>query len=207
MRLDITSQDTHWWPNSGTFEVVIGAILTQQTKWTHVEQSLKNLHDAKLVYIDALASVDVDVLSSLIKPSGFYVTKASRLKQLAVHMQKDFADFETFANNVSREWLLAQKGIGQESADAILCYGCYRDVMVCDRYTSRLLDAFGYEFESYELMQEWLEEGVESYIDANKQHLTYALFHGMIVEYMKVYSKRKKVEIKPLQQMLQNLPI
>jgi len=106
---------------------------------------------------------------------------------------EEFGDFDSFKTSVTKEWLLAQKGIGLESADSILCYGCMRDIMVVDAYTDRILRAFGYEFESYEETQEWLTNGIEANYDKvcslyNKElplALVYAKFHAKIVEYGK----------------------
>jgi endonuclease-3 related protein len=138
---NITARDEYWWPNSRTFEVVIGAILTQQTKWENVEKSLDNLAKNSLMSVEKIAVCDDFVLSEMIKPSGFYNTKAERLKNLCVAIIEDFDDFDTFCEDVSREWLLSQKGIGKDSADSILCYACERDIMVIDSYTFRLFKA------------------------------------------------------------------
>jgi len=89
-------RDPLWWPNSGSFEsgsfeVVVGALLTQQTKWERVEESLENLKKNKLLSLDEIAGVPVAHLSELIKPSGFYNTKAARLKQLCINIKEDFS--------------------------------------------------------------------------------------------------------------------
>ena len=182
----------YWWPNVGTFEVVIGAILTQQSKWEKVEKSLENLKNANLCSLEALSESSIMIVESMIHPSGFYRKKAKVLHDLAHAITKDFGDFETFVMEVSREWLLAQKGIGFESADAILCYACKRDVMVVDNYTNKLLQALGYDFENYAALQEWLMQGIEENYNQisrdyeNCSYFTiYSRFHGKIVEYMK----------------------
>lgn len=201
-----TTRDPLWWPQSSTFEVVIGAILTQQTKWERVEESLANLKEYRHLSLEALSKADVQQLATLIKPSGFYNTKAQRIQMLCTHILNDFTTFEAFQNEVTREWLLAQKGIGMESADSILCYGCGREVFVVDSYTQRLLGALGYVFEDYEQIQEWVQEGIESnhnnikdiYKYEIKLHVIYARFHGMIVEYAKEYIRGKQVNLKPL---------
>jgi len=201
-----TTRDPLWWPKSGTFEVIIGAILTQQTKWERVEESLANLKEHRLLSLAALSKADVQQIATLIKPSGFYNTKAQRIQMLCTHILNDFATFEVFQNDVDRQWLLAQKGIGMESADSILCYGCGCEVFVVDSYTQRLLGALGYMFEDYEQIQEWMQEGIESnhnnikdiYKYEIKLHVIYARFHGKIVEYAKEHIRGKHVDIKPL---------
>jgi len=198
------NRDELWWPKSGTFEVIVGTILTQQTKWQKVEKSLENLRKEGLLNLEDIANIDAKELSLLIKPSGFYNTKAKNLKKLCQNIKDEFVDFENFVLQVSRSWLLAQKGVGQESCDSILCYACKRDVMVVDSYTNRLLGALGYEFESYEDIQNWLIFGIESNFDKiaseydNSLNKIYARFHGKIVEFCKDFMRGKKVEVEKL---------
>jgi len=187
-----------WWPSYGTFEVVVGAVLTQNTQWERVQVSLDNLRNAEILAPDLLAQTHIETLMELIRPSGLFKAKASNLIRLSRNLIDEFGDFETFALSVDREWLLRQKGIGPESADSILCYACARPAMVVDAYTARLLNAFGYEFESYDELQEWCEAGVRGYFDTVQLPAAFARFHGMIVEYVKRNSKGKKVDIKSL---------
>jgi len=175
----------YWWPNVGTFEVLIGAILTQNTSWKNVEKSLENL--ASFLEFESFLTLDESTLKKMIKPSGFYNQKAPRLLQLSFNIKRDFNDFKNFQANVTREWLLMQKGIGEESADSILCYTCYRDEMVVDTYTKRLLKTFNIEFDKYYEYKKYLEKGIRSSFDENDVNLIYARFHGMIVEYNKKY--------------------
>ncbi len=183
-----------WWPNAYTLEVVVGAILTQNTQWTRVEVSLENLRSNNLLTLEALASAEPELLIECIRTSGFFKAKSKNIQTLAQNIINDFSDFETFQYEVSREWLLGQRGIGPESADAILCYGCQREVMVVDKYTQQLLHALGREFDAYDDIQVWCEEGFRS----EDLHHDFALFHGMIVEYMKRYKKGKVIDIAPL---------
>ena len=206
-----TTRDPLWWPRSSTFEVVIGAILTQQTKWEKVEESLANLKEGGLISLEALSRAEVWQVATLIKPSGFYNTKAQRIQMLCTHILNDFGTFEVFQDEVTREWLLAQKGIGMESADSILCYGCGREVFVVDSYTQRLLDALGYSFEGYMQIQEWMQEGIEENLEKVQDiykyeielHSIYARFHGKIVEYAKTFIRGKHVDITPLIQSME----
>lgn len=208
-----THRDPLWWPNSGTQEVIFGAILTQQTKWERVEASLSNLREAGLDSLESFTDADIQIITALIKPSGFHNTKAQRLKMLCRHILEDFGSFEDFQEKVDREWLLKQKGIGMESADSILCYGCRRDVFVVDSYTGRLLEAFGYRFESYEEVQEWIVEGLEENMDKIhtlyrrevSRHQLYARFHGKIVEFSKENIRGKQVDLSHLISSLDNV--
>lgn len=194
-----------WWPNAGSFEVLIGAILTQQTKWEKVEKSLANLNNNAMVSLEALAAKKSSEIAPLIKPSGFYNTKAKWLVWLCKNIIEKFGNFENFQQDVSREWLLEQKGVGEETADSILCYACFRDEMVCDAYSARLLQSFGYEFETYGDIKEWLSAGILEYcVNFEEKNLNemYADFHGMIVEYCKKNSRGKIVDILPLENLV-----
>lgn len=187
-----------WWPNYGSFEVLVGAILTQNSQWTRVETSLENLRQEKVLSIDSLCEISIERFEELIVPSGLFKSKAQYLKSLASAIHDDFDGFESFCCKVDRAWLLKQKGIGPETADSILCYACKREAMVVDAYTVRLLRAFGYEFDSYDALQEWCVEGLSAQFEKNELPSVYALFHGMIVEYVKANSKAKVVNISDL---------
>lgn len=187
-----------WWPSYGSFEVIIGAILTQNSQWTRVEISLSNLSSSHLLNLKSLSEIDIERLQELIRPSGLFKSKAVYLKTLALKIKEEFGNFESFCLEVSRDWLLRQKGIGPESADSILCYACKRDVMVVDAYTDRLLKAFGYEFDSYDEMQEWCAKGLVPRYAEGELVMVYALFHGMIVEFVKANSRAKKINIESL---------
>jgi len=201
-----TTRDPLWWPRSGTFWVIVGAILTQQTKWEKVEESMKHLENAGVDSLAKLANLDLERLSTCIKPSGFYNTKAKNLSLLAKTILETFDSFEVFCETVNREWLLAQKGIGEESADSILCYACQQEALVVDAYTARLLEGFGYSFESYSALQEWMVEGIVSHQAKVNQlyhreialHELYARFHGKIVEFCKENSRGKVVNVERL---------
>ena len=183
-----------WWPNPYTFEVLVGAILTQNTQWIRVEVSLEHLRSNGLLTLEALASADQELLIECIRPSGFFNAKSKNLQLLSAQIIESFGDFKAFQDQVSREWLLERRGIGPESADAILCYGCGREVMVVDKYTQQLLTALGYDFDDYDEVQSWSLEGFEE----ENLHELYARFHGMIVEYMKRYKKGRAIDLSAL---------
>jgi len=205
----IHPSNIRWWPNALTFEVVASAILTQQTKWQNVEKSLENLREQGVLSVSGLAEISEAQLSELIAPSGFKNTKAPRLKRLCANIARDFGDFDEFARRVTSRWLGAQKGVGAETRDAILCYACGRDVMVMDSYGARLLGAFGYEFESYDEAQEWLSDldfdeisrlcfdghfgaefaGTRPFADGEINAI-YCYFHGAIDEFVKAHFSR-----------------
>lgn len=186
-------KDEFWWENSGTLEVVIGAILVQNTKWHQVKKAILSLKKYDLITLESLANIDLRLLESLIQNCGFYHQKAIRLKLLATNIISEFGDFDNFKNNASRQWLLSQKGIGFESADSILNYAFYREVMVVDKYTQKLLYTLGFEFDDYDALQDWLTRGVVDnyerienlYYKEIPLSKVYARFHAKIVEFSK----------------------
>lgn len=188
-----------WWKNAGSFEVVVGAILTQNTNWKNVESSLDSLESLGLLGLESIANCDLIILQNAIKTSGFFRQKAIRLQNLAQNILSDFGDFESFVENVSREWLLNQKGIGKESADSILNYACGREIMVCDKYTQRLLGECGFEFYEYDDIADFLMRGIVENYDRVvalygyeiAMSAVYARFHGKIVEYSKIHKVKK----------------
>jgi endonuclease-3 related protein len=197
-KLRLIEGDRYWWRNYGTWLILPEAILTQQTQWANVERSMENLFKLGLDAPEKIASAERWILAQAIAPAGFYNQKAERIALLLQKMIKDYGDFESFAENTDRQWLLACKGLGFESADSILCYGCKRAVMVVDNYTAKLLAALGREFESYDDIQDWLKSGVEGEFDRAQSELgklglslelTYAYFHGLIVEFCKTQKR------------------
>ncbi|BEG57869.1 3-methyladenine DNA glycosylase MagIII [Helicobacter sp. NHP21005] len=195
-----------WWPGAGGVEVVLGAILTQRIKFSKVQESLDHLKAASVLEPDPtkslenLAQIPLDNLAKLIAPSGFYRQKARYLQALSHNILKDFTDFESFRLKVSREWLLAQKGVGFESADSILNYACLRPVFVVDAYTYKLLAALGLEIEDYHELQSFFTQGLAQDLPQvcalyeNKLELAgiYARLHGKIVACMQA-----KIALKP----------
>jgi len=197
---DNPSRDPWWWPNTGTFETVIGAILTQNTTWLSVEKSLSNLAEA--LTPETLSAMPTEELEAHIRPSGYYRNKARNLQELSRAMLDDFGNFETFTAEVTRDWLMSRRGIGNETADAILNYACYREAFVVDSYTARLLEALGYPQKDYLAVQRWMLSGVESGCREVFSDLSlaqcYARYHGMVVEYCKVNRVGKRIDIASL---------
>lgn len=195
---NVAVENKKWWPNFGTFEVVVGAILTQNTKWQKVELALQNLRRENLISAEKIAEISQEGLALLIKPSGFYNTKAKRLKALCEAIVRDFTDFENFALAVDREWLISQKGVGAESCDSILCYACARPEMVIDSYTLRILGALGYEFESYDEAKDFMSgldfAKIYALTNLNDENEVYALYHGLCVEFCKAHLKGKNFD-------------
>ncbi|WP_292664303.1 3-methyladenine DNA glycosylase [Nitratifractor sp.] len=199
---DNASRDPWWWPESGTFTVVAGAILTQNANWERVERSLENLRNEGLLAPERMAEYPATSLEALIRPSGFHTSKGRNLRELSQKIMEEFGSFETFRQGVDRDWLLARRGIGPETADAILNYACYREAFVVDSYTARLLAALDYELTGYDAVQEWMLEG----LSGRESQLfpgfpvaqCYARAHGMVVEYCKANRRGRKILIEEI---------
>lgn len=185
------------WPGEGTFEVVLGAILVQNTNWKNVEKALNNLKNAGKDSLDGICSLENSELATLIKPSGFYNTKAKRLKTLCLAIKNEFESFDSFKENVSREWLISVKGVGAETCDAILAYACGKPYMVVDAYALRIMAYFDYIFESYEEAAEWFSlldyDEIYKILDSSKfdEVEILKLYHALILEFCKENFKGK----------------
>jgi len=182
----------HWWPADSPFEVVIGAILTQNTTWTNVEQAIRNLKQADALTIEKLSNLPIQQLEALIKPSGFFRQKASRLQNLAKHLlevwQSNLSAFCCGPLNDARERLLSRPGIGPETADSILLYAANRPSFVVDAYTRRIFGRIGFLHgrEKYDeirlLFMQNLPEQTELYNE----------YHAQIVQLAKTYCRKNK---------------
>jgi endonuclease III related protein len=132
-----------WWPAESRFEVIIGAILTQNTAWKNVERAIVNLKREDLASPEALRHVSVRRLAAVIRPSGYFNIKADRLKSFVRFLMDQYGGdlnrmFEE-PTDVLRRRLLEVKGIGPETADSILLYAGGHPVFVIDAYTRRVL--------------------------------------------------------------------
>lgn len=138
----------HWWPGKTQFEVIVGAILTQNTAWTNVERAIANLHSAGLLSPAAIEKVPLRRLERLIRSSGYFRQKARKLKAFCEFLHVQYRGslkrmFET-PTLVLREKLLGVFGIGPETADSILLYAGDHAVFVVDAYTKRILLRHGW---------------------------------------------------------------
>ncbi len=149
-----------WWPGESPFEVLVGAILVQNTSWQNVRKAIDNLRQADLMAPHALYSVPADELEELIRPAGYYRVKARRLRNLLALVVTRYggsleAMFQTRPSTL-REQLLSVNGIGPETADSILLYAAGQPVFVVDAYTRRIMARLGLagEAASYEKLQQ-----------------------------------------------------
>jgi endonuclease III related protein len=137
----------HWWPGETELEMMVGAVLTQNTAWKNVEKAIGNLKGKGLLNIDGLTMISVESLANEIRPAGYFNIKAARLKNLIRFIVEDYSgDMERLLREKTealREGLLAIKGIGPETADSMLLYAARRPVFVIDAYTYRILNRHG----------------------------------------------------------------
>lgn len=153
----------HWWPGESPFEVMVGAVLTQNTSWQNVEKAIRNLRQADLLDPHALYDVPLDELEELIRPAGYFRVKARRLQSLLQFLIEQFdGSLESmFKTNMAelRDQLLAVHGIGPETADSILLYAGGLPTFVVDAYTHRVFSRHGWiSFDTdYHQIQDYIQ--------------------------------------------------
>ena len=176
-----------WWPtksNNEKEEILIGAILTQQTKWENVEKAIDNLMRNDLLSLSGIANASTKRLEELIKPCGFSKLKAKRLKQVAKLILKQYSSLEELLKlplDSARKTLLALPGIGYETCDAVLLYAGNKPIFVVDRYTHRIFVRLGLWRGRYNY--ERLRKFVEAKLP--KKLAIYKEFHALIDEFAK----------------------
>ena len=194
----------HWWPGETPFEIMVGAVLTQNTNWQNVVRAIKNLREADLLDPHALYNVPLEELEELIHPAGYFRVKAGRLRSLLKFLIERYGGslekmFRTDLPELRAE-LLAVNGIGPETADSILLYAGNLPTFVVDAYTHRVLARHGWiDFEAdYPQIQEYLL----SNLPQNTQ--LYNEFHAQFVYLGKHFCKKTSPKCRecPLFKML-----
>ncbi|UUX92944.1 endonuclease III domain-containing protein [Methanoplanus endosymbiosus] len=182
--------DTEWWP-ALPWEVMAGSVLTPQTKWRNVLKALDNLKSCGICTFEDISKAPDETIQECIRCTGFYRMKTERLKA--------FAEFYCEKSDISGYWeredtatirrdLLSIKGVGEETADSILCYALYRNSFVIDAYTERICSCAGIP-----LKKGKLKEAVEMVIPQDNS--CYRKFHGWFVEYGKKYCNKEMCDI------------
>jgi endonuclease-3 related protein len=137
----------HWWPGRTPFEIIVGAILVQNTSWTNVARAIENLRQAKLLNPRAIENVPAPRLARLIRSSGYFRQKTKKLKHFVRFLRREYqgslAKMFRAPTATLRDQLLAVIGIGPETADSILLYAGEHPVFVIDAYTRRMLERHG----------------------------------------------------------------
>ena len=146
-RLFAAYGEQHWWPGETPFEVMVGAILTQNTAWTNVEKAITSLKEAGAMNPVALRERPLDELASLIRPSGYFNAKAHKLRALGEYLASYGDDVDLVFTSTPlpelREELLSLHGVGPETADSMLLYAGNLPSFVIDAYTVRVLTRLG----------------------------------------------------------------
>jgi endonuclease-3 related protein len=181
----------HWWPGETRFEIITGAILTQNTNWVNVEKAITNLKSADCLTPEKLHHLDPAQLAQLIRPAGYYNIKAKRLKNfinwLFGNYDGELANLESIDTDRLREELLKIKGVGRETADSILLYAFDRPIFVVDAYTARIV--FRHELIGPDADYEQLRELFESSLPADTQ--LFNEYHALLVRVGKEFCKPK----------------
>lgn len=132
----------NWWPGNTPFEIMVGAILTQNAAWTNVEKAIRHLKTRQVLTPRAMQKLSAKSLAQLIRPAGYFNIKADRLKHFLAFLFREYGgDIKRMAKEdgaILRHKLLAVKGIGPETADSILLYALNKPFFVIDAYTKRI---------------------------------------------------------------------
>jgi endonuclease III related protein len=194
----------HWWPGETPFEVIVGAVLTQNTNWRNVERAIDNLRAADLLDPQSLYAVPVEELQELIRPAGYFRIKAARLRSVLefIVARYDGSLDAMFAVGLPdlRRQLLAVHGIGPETADAILLYAGRLPSFVVDAYTHRILARHGWiGFDAdYHQIQDYVQSELPQEVPQ------YNEFHAVLVRLGKDFCRKTNPLCAecPLQQLL-----
>ncbi len=189
--LDKRYGDLKWWPARSRFEVIVGAILTQNTAWKNVEKAISELRKEKLLVLENMNNAKSSVICRAVRSSGYYRQKTEKLRNvcsfLLAECGKDLRRGKSMDADILREKLLALKGIGPETADSIMLYAFEKPFFVVDAYTTRIFARHG------------LIEKKASYYDVQKMvHLAlgrdvsaFNQFHAGLVEAGKCFCSKK----------------
>ena len=181
----------HWWPAESPLEVLVGAVLTQNTNWQGVEKAMASLKLHDLLNPHKLQAIPTEDLARLIKPAGYYNLKAHRLKNLIAFLTEAYSgDLETMGQAETdrlRKELLAVNGVGPETADSILLYALEKPVFVVDTYTYRVMSRHGLVGEevSYDELQELFIQHLPVEVKLFNE------YHALLVRVGKLHCRRQ----------------
>ncbi len=178
-----------WWPvttRNRQFEIIIGAILTQNTSWKNVEKAIDNLRAANLVDSVKIMKTSKNALAKLIRPSGYFNQKAGRLKIISGFLLKN-KNISKLPTEKLRKKLLEIKGVGPETADSIILYAFSKPSFVVDLYTKRIFSRLGICKENctYEELQDLFHDSLP------KDAKIFNEYHALIVEHAKRFCTKK----------------
>ena len=181
-----------WWPGETQLEIMVGAVLTQNTNWSNVSKAIDNLKNEDLLIFERLHELPMESLAQKIKPAGYFNIKAARLKNLLNFIGTEYGgsleDMFALEKYCLREEILTVKGIGPETADSILLYAGNKPVFVVDAYTHRIFtrhDLVSPEDGYYELQEYFMLSLPEDTALFNE-------YHALIVRLGKEFCKKSK---------------
>lgn len=199
-KLSKTYKVLNWWPADNDFEMMVGAVLTQNTNWKNVEKALANIGDN--LSPEFIKNTPEDQLANLIRPSGYHNQKAIKLKALCEWFEKynfDINNAKKTDKDTLRKELLSVFGIGEETADSILVYALDKCSFVIDAYTRRIFHRVGIDVpKSYENLRLKMEKHIHKSVGVYKN------YHGLIVEHAKAYcTKTPQCKFCPIEDICQ----
>jgi endonuclease-3 related protein len=182
----------HWWPGETAFEVMVGAVLTQNTSWTNVERAITNIKQQKALSASHIVALPHKRLARLLTPAGYFNVKATRLKNFCHWYESEggLRKLQRLPTADLRRRLLDVNGIGPETADDILLYAFNRPVFVIDAYTRRLFLRLGIISgeESYETLRALFEKKLTR---VKQKTSLFNEYHALIVHHAKYFCRSK----------------
>jgi endonuclease III related protein len=191
----------HWWPARTAFEVMVGAVLTQNTAWTNVEKAMANLQAAGALAAEVILHAPHKRVAAWIRPAGYFNVKAKRLRNFcAWYVTRGGERKLRHLDSVAlRQELLSINGVGPETADDILLYAFHRPIFVIDAYTRRLLSRLRLAAgdESYDALRSHIEEALERETRGRRELVPlFNEYHALIVRHAKdVCKARPRCEV------------
>ncbi|MCG8450338.1 MAG: endonuclease III domain-containing protein [Pirellulales bacterium] len=194
----------YWWPGESPLEVMIGAVLVQNTTWKNVERAIENLRDADLIHLQRLLKIPPNELAELIRPAGYFRLKTKRLRSLlefvVYHYDGSLAKMREADLHDLRRQLLNVHGIGPETADSILLYALEMPALVVDTYTHRIFARHGWV--GYDLDYHQLQDHLVAELPVDEA--LYNELHALLVHvgHHFCHKKEPRCESCPLKEML-----
>ena len=185
-----------WWPADSPFEVMLGAILTQNTNWGNVEKAMASLRGVCELTPEGILSLTPDCLEEAIRSSGYFRQKSARLRSFCQFLidgyGSDLSGMGGYKTGELREELLSLNGIGPETADSILLYALQRPVFVVDAYTIRLFSRLSLCIEKakYHEVQNLFMDHLEPDVQMFNE------YHALIVTHCKQACRKRTPECK-----------
>lgn len=181
--------EQHWWPADSPLEMILGAVLTQNTAWTQVEKAMQRLKSEQAIDLNRLVDTPASTLEEWIRPAGFFRQKARAIQTFCQHIQQHYnGSIDTLfelETSALRTELLSWRGVGPETADSILLYAARRPLFVIDAYTKRFMVRHGWADEkaTYATLASFFTDQLE------QDPALFNEFHALIVQLGKTHCR------------------